>query len=419
MGGVSQRTIAIIITAVFLPLFAFGQQQQQLRDRDPDLEAAKKLANDRQQANFHFGPFYLLSRLRLADAGYAQDTGVPTGDQGGISISLEAPQRLFLVANKKTIFTFEVVPGYSFFTSEDRDNQLNYSARADAHLLFNHLYLDIYALRADQVRAHVADLNRLATTAENETGIAGELKYSSRTSGFFTLRYRDTEYPLDRYQPEIIPNSDFNPIELLNREERHARVSLNHKTFPLTSLFVSGEVSNYRFDIGTHRDSRRTWYSAGALFDNGRNQIRLEGGPVRLDFDDPAEPDFSGLAGTIRASRTRGRWLFSAGAARDLGFSIFANNNYYIATTVNAGIEYAATRKLTLRTNVAAERDEYDTEVRGNDRTDEITFSSVGALYALRRLRFGGDIGWYDRESTFGGDTDSGIRYVLHLSFTP
>jgi hypothetical protein len=415
---VSQRTIAILFAAVVLPLFAHGQQQQTLRDRDPDLEAAKKLANDRQQANFHYGPFYLLSRLRLADAGYSQDSGVPAGDQGGLSLSVEAPQRLFFVANKKAIFTFEVVPGYTFF-SGDRDNQLNYSARADAHLLFNHLYLDIYALRADQIRAHVADLNRLATTAENEVGISGEVKYSSRTSGVFTLRRRDTEYPLDRYQPEINPNSDFNAIQLLNREENHARASIAHKTLPMTSLFVSGEVSDYTFGVARYRDSRRTWYGGGALFDNGPNQLRIEAGPVRLEFDDPTQPDYSGVAGSIEGSRVRGRWTYRAGAERDLGFSIFAGNNFYVATSANAGLEYAATSKLMLRTNVAAERDEYDTPVNGKIRTDDITFTSVGALYTLRRLRFGGDVGWYDRESTYGGDTDSGIRYVLHLSFTP
>lgn len=418
MGGVSQRTIAIVFAAVVLPFLAYGQQQQTLRDRDPDLEAAKKLAEDRQQANFHYGPFYLLSRLRLADAGYSQDTGVPTGDQGGLSLSVEAPQRLFLVANKKTIFTFEVVPGYTFF-SGDRDNQLNYSARADAHLLFNHLYLDIYALRADQLRAHVADLNRLATTAENEVGVSGEVKYSSRTSGVFTLRQRDTRYPLDRYQPEITPDSDFNPIQLLDREERHGRGSITHKTFPLTSLMVSGEVSNYTFDVASYRDSRRTWFGGGALFNNGRTQVRIEAGPVRLDFADPKQPDYSGVTGSIEARRTRGRWAYRAAAERDLGFSIFASNNFYVATSATVGIDYSATSKLLLRANVAGERDEYDTPVDGKVRTDDITFTSVGALYTVRRIRFGGDIGWYDRESTYGGDTDSGIRYVLHLSFTP
>lgn len=419
MARVSRRTIGILIVAAMLPLMTSAQQPQTLRDRDPNLEGAKRLANDRQQANFHIGPFYLLSRLRLADAGYSQDTGVPAGDQGGISLSIEAPQRLFFVPSKKTVFTVDFVPGYSFLSGKGAKNQLNYSARADAHFLFNHLYLDVYASRADQLRAHVADLNRLATTAEDEVGISGEVKYSSRTSGLFTVQHRGIQYPLDRYQPEINPLTDFNPIQLLDRQEDHARASVLHKTFPLTSLFVASELSKYRFDVATYKDSRRTYVGGGVQFDNGRNDLRIEAGPVRLDFEDPTQLDYSGIAGSLNATRARGRWLYRGGAARDLGFSIFAENNYYVSTTANVGLEYAATRKLTLRANVAAEHDEYERQAHGRERTDDISFSSVGAQYALRRLRVGADVGWYERDSTFGGDVDSGIRYVLHLSFTP
>jgi len=417
VGGVSQRVRWVALT-LMIPLVASAQQSQRLRDRDPELVGAKTVTGELQEANFHWGPFYLLSRFRIADAGYTESSYVPTGDTSGLSLSVEAPHRLYFVPHKKTIFTAEFTPGYSFFTDDDGARQLNYVARADAHFLFNHLYLDVYKLRADQLRAHVSDINRLATVLENETGLAGEFKYSSRTSAIFTARYRETEYPDNRFQPHNELGVEL-PVYLLERNERNARLSLNHKTFPLTSLFVAGEVSNYGFKNATYLDSTRLYTGGGFSYDNGRTGFRVEAGPMKLDFDDPSQQDYDGFTARMAFSRGNGRWNYQLNADRDLGFSIFQDNNYYVATSAHTAVEYAATRRLTLRTGIVAERDIYDTPVAGRKRRDTMSFSSVGFSYGLRRLRTGLDVGWYERDSTAFGDEDAGIRYVLHLSFTP
>lgn len=419
MRGVSLRFLTIVFVMA-IPLVATGQTQ--MRDRDPDLAGAKKLHEDLQQSNFHSGPFYLWSRFRISDAGFSEAGTIPTGDQSdGVSLSVEAPQRFFFVPARKTIFTVDFIPSYSFFNAGDENGQINYSLRGDAHFLWNHLYLDVYALRADQLRAHAADINRLATTQEDEAGISGEWKYSSRTSGVFSARYRDTAYPVDRYQPELStdPVTGFNPINLLDRNERNVRASFSHKTFPLTSLFASAEVSDYSFRYATYKDSRRTWYGGGFNYNSGRTNVRVEAGPLKLSFDDPSQRSFTGYGASFNVTRANGRWTYTAGANHDLGFSIFANNNYYVADTVHAGVNYVATRRLSLRSNVSLEEDEYDVEVAGNDRRDTILFATVGFNYVIRRAQAGLDVGWLDRDSTFGGDTDSGIRYVLHLSFVP
>lgn len=415
MGGPERLVIAIIISAVF-PFAALGQSTaQQLRDRDPDIEASKRLANELQTANFHYGPFYLLSRIRVADAGFSDtSSSLPAGSQsGGLSLSLEAPNRVYFVPHKKTILTMEVTPSYAFLGSDDDNGQFGYLARADAHFLLNHLYLDVYALREDQLRAHVADVNRLVTLRNNEIGAAGEFKYSSKSSVLFTVRGRDMVFPEDRVQPDNVA------VDLLDRNEKNGRLSLHHKTFPLTSLFIAGERSDYDFDRATYKNSTRTWYGGGAIYNAGRTTLRIEGGPAKLDFDDPAETDYTGIVASLRGQRTDGRRAYTFGIQRDLGFSIFAGNNYFISTTLSAGVTHAATRKLSLRASSTYERDDYDVPFAGQDRRDTISYTSVGFIYAVRKLNIGADVGWYERESTFGGDEDAGIRTVLHLSFTP
>jgi hypothetical protein len=414
---VSLRVSSVLFT-IIISVCAFGQQYQKLRDRDPDLAGSKKILEDIQQANIHYGSWYLMSRIRIADLGFSDTGYVPTGDQsGGISLSVEAPNRLYYRPRQKVIFTAEVIPGYSFF-GDRGTNQFNYSTRGDVHFLFNHLYLDAYVSRLDQLRAHVSDINRLATVRETVGGLAGEIKYSSRTSVLFNVDYTQTNYPNGRYQPRL-PNGSLLGINLLDRNQRDARVSLAHKTFPKTTVFLSAEASNYAFRRATYKDSMRVFAGGGLAWNSGRTQVRFEAGKVRLNFDDPAQRDYRGVSGQFTFGRTNGPWGFDGGVDRDLGFSITANNNYFISTVAHAGLSYQATRRLTLRTNAVRERDDFDEPVLGTDRVDNISFYSVGFTYGLQRLRFGSDVGWYERDSTIFEEKDNGIRYLVHLSFTP
>jgi hypothetical protein len=213
------------------------------------------------------------------------------------------------------------------------------------------------------------------------------------------------------------------PIDLLDRSERNARVSFVHKTFPLTTLFVAAEKSDYQFRIASYKDATRTYYGAGFQWSSGRTVLRGEAGPAKLDHDDPAQADFDGISGRLGLSRTTGPWAFSLSGDRDIGFAILQNNNYFISNTVSAGLSRQVGRRLTVRANAVRQRDQYEQPVvfQGSpvEREDEISFYSVGALYGIRRVRFGGDIGWYERTSTVFTEEDSGIRYAVHLSITP
>jgi hypothetical protein len=413
------KRLFIVALMMGTALTASAQSSQKLRDRDPDLEGSKKLATEMQQANFHSGSFYLLSRFRISDAGFTEGASLPTGNQSsGLSLSVEAPQRLYYVPHRKTVFTLELTPGYSFFNAlnEERKSQFNYLGRGDAHFLFNHLYLDIYALRENALQGQVADINRLATVRTDETGVAGEFKYSSKTSALFTARARDIAFPSDRFQPQDIP------VDLLDRTERNGRLSLHHKTFPLTALFVAGERSDYTFDrrgLFTSRDSTRTWVGGGVSYNSGRASLRVEAGPLKLDFDDPTQRDYKGIAASLLGVRSTSRNTWRLGADRDLGFSVAFGNNYFVSTSYHASVSHSSTRRLSLRAGSVLERDDYDVPIAGLRRRDTISFSSVGFTYALRRVSLGADVGWYERDSTVGGDEDSGIRTLLHLSFTP
>jgi hypothetical protein len=420
MGGYVGQGKRLIIVAIILCACARGVLAQNgLRDRERAFSASQEIANDLRKAHFHHGPFYLLSTFQLSDIGYDSSFYVPTADrQSGFRFGVQAPTRLYIVPSKKTIYSIDVRPELSFFTRGKRSTVFGYKARADAQYLLNHLYLDVYAENADQLRADVSEIARLLTEKAHAYGVSGELKYSSRTSATFNVAALKTAYPLTAIQPTDVP------IEVLDRTGHNYRLAINHKTFPLTALFLTAEFSDYSFPNAVYKNGKRTFAGGGFVNDNGRSVTRVEVGAGKLDFFRPGQHDFEGALGNLTSSRKIGRSTTATlNAARDLDFSVFLFNNYYIADRVSAALAWDATRRLTITLQGALGRDLYETPVDGPHgflrRRDVFSFPSIGFTYGIARLRGGLDIGYVNRTSNFDVNLDHGIRMLFRLSFTP
>jgi len=420
MGGFVGQGKRLFIVAIILCACVRGALAQNgLRDRERAFSASQEIANDLRKAHFHHGPFYLLSTFQLSDIGYDSSFYVPTADrQSGFRFGVQAPTRLYIVPSKKTIYSIDVRPELSFFTRGKRSTVFGYKARADAQYLLNHLYLDVYAENADQLRADVSEIARLLTEKAHAYGVSGELKYSSRTSLTFNAATLNTAYPLSAIQPTGVP------VEVLDRTGHNYRLAVNHKTFPLTSLFLTGEFSDYSFPNAVFKNGKRTFAGGGFVNDNGRSVTRIEIGAGKLDFFRPGQHDFQGALGNLTSSRKIGRSTTATlNAARDLDFSVFLFNNYYIADRLSAALAWDATRRLTITLQDAYGRDLYETPVNGPHgflrRRDVFTFPSIGFTYGFARLRGGLDIGYVNRTSNFDVNLDHGIRLLFRLSFTP
>jgi hypothetical protein len=418
MGGYVRQGKRLLIVALISCAFACAAfAQSGLRDRERAFTASQDIANDLRKAHFHHGPFYLLSTFQLSDIGYDSSFYVPTADrQSGFRFGIQGPTRLYIVPNKKTIYSLDFRPELSFFSRGS--TVFGYKARADAQYLLNHLYVDIYAENSDQLRADVSEIARLLTEKAQSYGISGELKYSSRTSATFNAATLKTAYPLEKIQPSGVP------VELLDRNGHNYRLAFNHKTFPLTSLFVTGEFSDYSFANAVFKNGKRSFVGAGFLHDSGRTVTRVEAGAGRMDFFRPGQHDFKGALGNLTSNRKLGTsTTASIGASRDLDFSVFLFNNYYIADRLNAALAWDATRRLTLTLQDSIGRDLYETPVNGPHgflkRKDVFSFPSIGFTYGLARFRGGLDIGYVKRTSNFDVNLDRGIRLLFRLSFTP
>jgi len=421
--GVLWRRRFVAVAALTVIVGGSGAAEaQELRDRDRTLAVSRQIADDLRRARVHYGPFYLLSSIQLADIGYDQDFFMPVADtSSGFRFGLSAPQRLYFTPNRKTFLSAAFTPQWSRFGGLASHNQTGYLARADAQFLLNHLYLDVYATKSDMLHADLGEISSLVTRKNSEIGAAGELKYSSRTSLTYSAAARSQKFPLssNKFQPDF-------PVDLLDRNEHNYRTALVHKTFPLTSLLVAAEYAGYTFPNATFKDSHRRYGGAGFIYESGRTTSRFEAGYARLDFERPDQKDFKGAVGNLNINhRLSEHWSAGGSASRDLAFSVFKGNNYYVESRAAVSTQYTLTRRLSLTAGWTGAEDDYDIPTPGSKlgtvarRRDRMSFPSIGWIYSSPNHFTGGfDVGYFERTSNFPITETDGIRLVLHLSLS-
>jgi hypothetical protein len=423
-----------LFVAAACAVIASSALAQAVRTRERTFEASETLAADLRRARVHTGPFYLLSYIQFSDLGYENEFFFPTSEQGGgLSFAVSAPQKLYFVPARKTIYALTFVPEYAIFSqgSSNASNAWGYLVRGDAHYLLNHLYINAFATQANKLQALSGEINRVVTQREETVGVAGEIRYSSKTRASYSLSGRRFTYPSSRFQPtDTGAGVDFTgaPINIaeLDRRERNGRFSLMHHTLPLTSLTLATEWNRYTFPNAADKNSTRRYAAPGIQYDSGRTQMKAEAGPAVLHFEVPGSPDFRGLVGHASLGHHLGSKMnLSLAADRDVDFSIALAERYYTADRALFAIDRQATRRLTLRFSSTWGRDTYPALTLNPANTtlarrvDDFSFTAVGWRYTMRHARGGFDIGYYRRRSNFNIDEQSGIRLAIALSLSP
>src|SRR5262245_54013249 len=121
------QRFAVAVSAVVSLAGSVAVQAQDLRDRDRSLAVSRQIAEDLRRARIHYGPFYLLSSIQLADVGYDEEYFVPVADtKSRFRFAVVAPQRLYFTPNRKTYLSVGLTPQWSRFGGTKGYNQTGY-----------------------------------------------------------------------------------------------------------------------------------------------------------------------------------------------------------------------------------------------------------------------------------------------------
>ena len=212
--------------------------------------------------------------------------------------------------------------------------------------------------------------------------------------------------------------------EVLSREERTYNGTFRYSLTPLTTLTLSGESMQQRFDKSPERDNNGYRIMPGVEFDpyaliSGTAQV----GYRKLNMLSAAVPDFSGMVANVNLFYTLlGSARFGVGVSRDIQYRYEFTEPYYL----QSGYTVSVTQRLVGSWDTQARAGRYKLSYRqvaglaatDSGRVDRYETWGAGIGYRLAQgSRVGFNIDYFRRRSPRYDRTYSGLRGGLAVTY--
>jgi len=382
-----------------------------------------------ESTRFQVGPFRIFPSLMLTNIGY--DSNVyrqhealePVGDY---TFTTALPIATHLLLREKWILSFTVTPEYIFYAQETRERSFNYSYSPS----FKWQIFDRFVLSG----SYFYGRSRRRATSEFDDRInerrrlaIGQFFYETgrRTSIGFTGRKLEL-----RYDDADQPGSDVSYSEQLDRDESTAQGELYYQIWTDSQFFVNAGFTDVAFahPETKWKDSYVYYIYPGIHFPLlGRLRGTLSVGYKIVDPYRAKKQGFEGFVGNTRLEYTWKRLVLRGSYARDLEFSYWTDNVFYIEDRYGLGVSFYMNQYLRLDYDFSY-RDAFypepqtirlpdETYVEIN-RSDQYTFHRAAILIRVfRRTAIGLQATYWERVSNIRREDRNQIIFGAFLTY--
>jgi len=256
---------------------------------------------------------------------------------------------------------------------------------------------------------------------ENGWKISSLLKTSRKTSIEFSWRE-------NRYDYENLLFDVFNVREQLSRKETHYNFSAYYQITSRTRYLVDLEYGQFRFDFSQAaqiRNSNSEAVYTGIEFSPlGRIRGRIRVGYKKLNVFDLSQNDYSGIVGgtdvSIRVARP---FVIRASYTRDVQFSLWYQNAYFIENRPGAGASFYFLRFLRLDYDFSLGRNAYPVaqDAGGGERVkrrDDYTTHTAGLYVRVwKKTAVGFVASYWIRDSNLAAENNKRLFYGINLTY--
>jgi len=328
--GRSARTqvasIAALAAVALLCGGAPGRAQDATRPADPDLST---------EGTRRAGPFHLKPLAVIKDVGYDDNIryDAPTSEGDTTATTGGGLDALLLAGDRGGLRLFQELDYVAFQKNADLDHW-NGHARARGILVLRRLLLSLED-RYDSVRERpTADIDERVRRKNDALTAALRTLGRGRLGLEAYVRGERIDYAADE--------AATGAVQQLNRDEATLSVLGTVRVFPKTTFLLEGLVSNIVFEEDTlGSDSRKRAVLPGFRFDPSASvQGEIKAGPMVLEALDRDGADYHGVVGEGHLATRLGRAArLKGGFERDVTFSIFEDNLYFVGTSWSAAYE--------------------------------------------------------------------------------
>ncbi|MGQ9800352.1 MAG: outer membrane beta-barrel protein [Candidatus Saccharicenans sp.] len=345
---------------------------------------ARELRLAWERAAWKFGPLRIQPLLIIREAGYDSNIYYHPEAVSDFWLTAGPGAEAYLMLKKRLIVHVYESPQYVYFFKTERERTWNNYLNGDISLSLKRILLTVGG-----------SLNRARERWNTEIDIRPR---RTEKGGFVSLLYQRSyrvsfEVRAARidYDYESIDYDSVNIGERLSHLETYWSGRFYYRLNPRVQFFLEGEWGQYDFKSQTSLgDSRSRTFSSGFEFSPaGRIRGRIRLGYKQFDTLEEGLPDFQGLVGDTSVSWTLFRPLVLRGSyRRDVNFSVWSRNPYYVGNSWSAGSSlYLFRKRIRLDYTYSQRRNDYPLgEVPDSDpRQDNYTLNSLGLYIRIKK----------------------------------
>jgi len=387
-----------------------------------DTWKGRELEQKWRSAAWSFGPFRIQPAILLTNAGY--DTNVlysPTEPIKDYTLTAGPGVTVYLPIYRKLILSAYGSPQYVHYFKTKRERTWNYYFTGSAALSLKRTFLSFDVKYSDARERWNTEIDIRPRRRENGLGGSFLVQTSHRTS--LAVGYRQAKYDYENINLDI-----FNVRERLNRKERYIDLSAYYQATSRTKLFVDFEYGLFDFDFAATallKDSRSRAAHGGLEFSpTGRIRGKVRVGYKIFDILAAEGQDYKGMVADSQLSVRLVRPLVVRGSySRDVNFSLWYNNAYYIGNTPGVGASLYFLRFVRLDYDYFFGRNRYpEAQDSGGGATikrlDDFRIHSAGLYFRIwKKTAIGFIASRWARISNLDYENDKRYFYGLNLTY--
>ncbi len=404
-----------------IPVFAFAIVMACAGISSAETWKGLELERKWHDAAWKLGPFRIQPSLVISNAGV--DSNVfysPSSPIKDFTITAGPAAALYVPIHRKFVLSLYGSPQYVWYSKTERERTWNYYLNAAAQLSLKNVFFSLEGTYSDARERWSTEID--IRPRRKETGYGGSVLVKIAWKTSFSLAYRTVKYDYENLLFDI-----FNVRERLNRRESYANFSMFYQASTQRRFFLDFEYGLYQFDFAAQAaigDSRSGAAYAGLEFSRLGRRVRgrIRVGYKKFDVRAAGGPDYQGVVGDSQLSvRLAKPFVIRGSYVRDVRFSLWYNNPYYLESRPGAGVSLYPLRFLRLDYDYSRGRNRYP-EVGGGGpdvkRLDVYTLQSMGIYFRIKKtVALGFIASWWARDSNLAAEDDKRTFFGLNLTY--
>ena len=382
------------------------------------LELQRKLS----ETPWHFGPFRIQPSLVISNAGV--DSNVfysPSEPIKDYTITAGPAATIYLPIHRRFVLSAYGSPQYVWYSKTQQERTWNYYFSGAAQLSLKNVFFSLEGTYSDARERWNTEID--IRPRRKEEGFGGSMLVNLAHKTSFSLAYRTVKYDYE----SVVYGESFDVRERLNRRESYGNFSFYYQATTQRRFFLDFEYGEYVFEFGSQAaigDARSGAAYAGLELSRLGRRVRgrIRVGYKKFDVRAVDGPDYQGIVGDSQLSiRVAKPFVLRGSYVRDVRFSLWYSNPYYIESRPGAGVSVYPFRFLRLDYDYSLGRNNYPLVGGGGPeekRRDDFTIQSGGVYFRIRKnVALGFIASWWQRDSNLEAEDDKRTFFGVNLTY--